>query len=179
MAGYDLSKNSTMTEGQDATIMVAVHNNDKIMKETELRDATVKKVPNLVKPRNESLVHPTEDLLKAYATEGYLENYGPDWSTYHIEAALCCGPHPLANSSTAMASLHAKNAENIKNGYSKVVRYGDINGNTPEKFKISPVAMIPHKSREFRTILDLSFRLKHHGYLMDYGNLATTEQAPE
>ena len=33
--------------------------------------------------------------------------------------------------------------------------------NIPPNFKLSPVAMIPHKSRAFRGILDLSFQLRH------------------
>ena len=40
-----------------------------MLKETELQDAIGKKMPNLVKPRNEALVHPEEDLIEAYTTE--------------------------------------------------------------------------------------------------------------
>ena len=38
--------------------------------------------------------------------------------------------------------------------------------------------MIPHKSRKFRTILDLSFRLRHRGKLLESVNSATVKQAP-
>ena len=78
-----------------------------------------------------------------------------------------------------MAALHAETTENIKNVYIKVVRYGDIKGNTPEMLNTPPVTMIPHKLRDFRTILDLSFLLKHNKQLMYYFNLANTKQAPE
>ena len=61
-----------------------------------------------------------------------------------------------------MVALHAKNAENIKNGYAKVVQYGVINGNTPITLNISPFAIIQYKLQEFRTILYLSFQLKHN-----------------
>ena len=58
------------------------------------------------------------------------------------------------------------------------MRYGGIKGNTPVKLKISPVAMTQNKSWEFRTILDLSFRLKQNGQLMDSVKSTTTKQAP-
>jgi len=41
-----------------------------------------------------------------------------------------------------------------------MIKIGELRKKMPEKLKISPVAMIPHKSRDFRTILDLSFKLK-------------------
>ena len=59
-----------------------------------------------------------------------------------------------------------------------MVKYGDLKNNIPPKLKISPVAMIPHKSRKFRTILDLSFRLCHKGKLLESVNSATVKQAP-
>ena len=40
------------------------------------------------------------------------------------------------------------------------------------------VAMVPHKSRKFRTILDLSFRLRHKGKLLPSVNSNTTKLAP-
>ena len=48
----------------------------------------------------------------------------------------------------------------------------------PKKLKISPIAIIPHKSRSYRTILDLSFRPRHLGKLMESVNSATVKQAP-
>ena len=114
-------------------------------KETELQNTIGKKMPNLIKPLVEALVHPAAYLLEAYATEGCPKNYGPDWTTDHIAAALRRGPHPSENSSAAMATLHSETAENIKNGYAKVVRYGDIKGNTPVKLKIPPSTMVHHK----------------------------------
>ena len=123
-AGYYLSKIATTTEEQNSAIRVAFHNEDTMPKETEIQDAIGKKMPNLIKPRNEPLVRPTADLLKAYATEGFPENFDLEWSTDHIEATLRRGPHPSENSFAATAALHAETAEKIKNGYAKVVQYG-------------------------------------------------------
>ena len=46
------------------------------------------------------------------------------------------------------------------------------------KLKFSSVATIPHKSRSFRTILDLSFQLRHCGKLAESINLETVKLAP-
>ena len=42
----------------------------------------------------------------------------------------------------------------------RLVLYDDIKGNTPPKMKVSPIDAIPHKSKAFILILDLSFLLK-------------------
>jgi len=72
----------------------------------------------------------------------------------------------------------AETDEKVKNGYAQVLRYCNIMRNMPKNLKISPVVMIPHKSRSFRTILDLSFQLRHLGKRMESGNTATVKQAP-
>jgi hypothetical protein len=59
-----------------------------------------------------------------------------------------------------------------------VVLWDDIKENPPPQLKISPLAMIPHKSRQFRAILDLSFRLRlKDGTHVPSVNEATTLEA--
>ncbi len=41
----------------------------------------------------------------------------------------------------------------------QVVEWDSIKDNPPAELKISPIAAIPHKSKAFRSILDLSFHL--------------------
>ena len=72
----------------------------------------------------------------------------------YIEATIKRGPHLSADSTRVMEVLHAETEEKVKNGYAKIHCYGDIKGKF-KKLKISPVAMILHKYRAFRTILDL------------------------
>ena len=108
-------------EKQDAAIKLAFYNGNTMAEETELQYDIDRKTPNLVKPRNEALVHTSKYLLEAYATEGWLENCGPYWKTDHIEAALLSDPQTLANSSASMAARHKETTETIKNGYAKVV----------------------------------------------------------
>jgi hypothetical protein len=67
----------------------------------------------------------------------------------------------------------------VKAGQCKVVLWDDIKHNPLEQLKISPLAMIPHKSRAFRAILDLSFRLRlKDGSEVPSVNEATTLEAP-
>jgi len=170
--------NLAMTkEEQHAAIRQAFTNTDTMPQETELKEA-IGKIPSLVMPRNEARLHVAADLIDAYSTNGCPTDCGPDWTQAHVEAALHKGPHSSANAPDALQALHTETEEKQANGYAKVIRYGDIKNNMPKKLKISPVAMIPHKSRSFRTILDLSFRLHHFGKLMESVNSATVKQAP-
>ena len=50
---------------------------------------------NLIKPRNETLLHPSADLLGAYNTDGCPKNCVPDWKTDRMESTLHCVPHYL------------------------------------------------------------------------------------
>lgn len=46
--------------------------------------------------------------------------------------------------------------EKVEQGYAQLVAWDAIKNNPPKTLKISPIAAIPHKSRGFRMILDLS-----------------------
>ena len=59
------------------------------------------------------------------------------------------------------------------------MKFGDLLRDMPKKLKISPVAMIPHKSRQYRAILDLSFNLKMSGKKMSSVNDGTVPTAPQ
>ena len=51
-------------------------------------------------------------------------------------------------------------ADKVAKGQARVVLWDDIKHDHPKQLKISPVAAIPHKSRAYRSILDLSFALR-------------------
>ena len=165
------------TEEQNAAIRYAFANDDTLPQEKELADALGKST-SLVQPRKQALAHPAASLIDAYAKNGCPVDCGPDWSQEHLEAAIRRGPHPSADEPDAMKALHAETNEKVANGYAKIVRYGDLQHDMPSNLKISPVAMIPHKSRSYRTILDLSFQLRHKGKLLPSVNDATVKLAP-
>lgn len=60
-----------------------------------------------------------------------------------------------------------------------MVLWFDIKDNYPRQLKISPVAAIPHKSRAYRSILDLSFALLlEEGGVVESVNDTTEKLAP-
>ena len=103
----------------------------------------------LMWPRTFSLSHPAADMLHKWATNGCPADCGPDWSDDQIIAALKRGAHPSAQLPEATEYLYSETTEKVKAGHLKVVRWGDIKANRPRNLKLSPVALIPHKSRSF------------------------------
>ena len=57
----------------------------------------------------------------------------------------------------------------------RLVLYDKIRGNIPTQMKVSPIAVIPHKSKAFILILDLSFSLK----LTPYGRVFSANENSE
>ena len=137
------------------------------------------KKSGLMWPSGPALAHPAAPLLHEYATGGCPVDCGPDWSRDQIEAALQYGSHPSAQQEEARECLIQETRLKVEEGFAKIVTYKDIKHKLPKKLKLSPIAMIPHKSRKFRAILDLSFQLraqkdKKHPSVND----ATVKQAP-
>ena len=124
------------------------------------------------------MAHVSADLITSYTKYGSPTDCGPEWTKEHIESGILKGPHTSAHVPAARQALLKEKDEKVKNGYAKVMRYGDIMHALPSKLKFSSVATIPHKSRSFRTILDLSFQLRHCGKLAESINLETVKMAP-
>ena len=118
-------------------------------------------------------------MLLNFAKNGCPVNCGSDWTRDEIVAALRRGPHPSARQQNAAQALHKEVHDKVAQGYAKIVKWKDIKNNLPANLKLSPVAQIPHKSRSFRTILDLSYELKHNGARIPSVNRSTALQAPE
>ena len=79
----------------------------------------------------------------------------------------------------AIAQLKGEIEGKVKEKQCKVILWDDIKDNPPKQMKVSPLAMIPHKSRGFRAILDLSFRLRlKKGGMLPSVNEKTTLEAP-
>ena len=60
----------------------------------------------------------------------------------------------------AMEQHQAEVEEKVAKGQVRVVPWEELKKALPDKLKLSPIAMVPHKSRVWRAILDLSFILK-------------------
>jgi len=117
--------------------------------------------------------HPAFDMLFKYATEGCPVDCGESWSREHLEAAIQRGPHISAKSTEAAACLREEALEKVKQGYAEIVNWEDIKESPHPNLKISPLAAVPHKSRLFCAILDLSYHLRLHGIYLPSVNEAT------
>ena len=139
---------------------------------------TIGKCMGLMRPQSTFLgTHAAIPLLQAYAMDGCPVDCGPKWSKEKIELLLRRGPHRSALSPNALIQLRAETKDKCAQGYARVVRWGDIKKHLPRRLKISPVVMIPHKSKPYRCILDLSFSLYHKGKKYTSVNATTTPQA--
>jgi len=131
-------------------------------------------------PSGLALHHPAAPLLKEWATYGCPTQTGRPWTTVEMQEAIDHGPHRSALSKEAIAHFKAEVDEKVMSGQAKLVSWDAIKANPPENLKISPIAAIPHKSKQFRSILDLSFhlRLKQGGVLPSV-NSTTVKTAPK
>ena len=120
---------------------------------------TPKKNQGLMRPTGPALNHPAAPLLENYSKNGCPVDCSPDLKVDQILAALAYGAHPSAKIPGALKSCLIAEAERkVENGFATIVTWEDIKNDLSKKLKILPVAMIliPHKSRAFRGILDLS-----------------------
>ena len=112
-------------------------------------------------PQGLALHHPAAATLLRYATKGCPVETGKHWSLEELEAAILKGPHKSALVPAAIEQLQAEVAEKVAKGHARVVDWEQLKADgVPPELKISPIAMIPHKSRAFRAILDLSFGIR-------------------
>lgn len=115
---------------------------------------------NLMFPRNKALLHPAAPMLEAFARKGCPVNGGTPWSTDQIQAYLAFGNHPSASSPAASTAIQKEVLERVKDGLCHLVPYLSIAGHLPRNLKLSPLAAIPHKTRQFRLIQDLSYKVQ-------------------
>jgi hypothetical protein len=136
-------------------------------------------IRGLVFPRWRAMDHPAAPLLREYAKLGCPVDVGRDWTVSELEAAVARGPHVSALEDDAIAQIQVEAREKEAQGFAKIYLWEDLKKKLPEALKLSPLAMIPHKSRKYRAILDLSFALRLDGYNLPSVNEATKRCAPE
>ncbi len=118
-------------------------------------------------------------MLKDWATFGCPMKTGQPWSKSKIWEAVAWGPHRSALSLKAIAHFAAKAAKKVQTKQARLVQWDNIKDNPPKELKISPIAAIPHKSKDFCSILDLSFRLRlANGGVLTSVNDTTKKTAP-
>jgi len=134
-------------------------------------------------PQNLALDHPAADVLKSYSQQGCPVNTGKKWTMEMWEAMIEKGPHISALEPDAIKQMQEEVATKVKAKQCEVVEWEWLKSQpreTWEQLKISPIAMVPHKSRKYRAILDLSFSLKlKDGGVIQSVNDASVKTAPK
>jgi hypothetical protein len=133
----------------------------------------------LMWPQGIAFLHDAATLLDSYSRVGCPTDCGPQWTKEHIIAAIQRGAHPTAKKKEARQYLIVQTMNKVQENFAKIVRWGDIRDNIPPSLKISPIAMIPHKSRDYRSILDLSFQIRLKGTRQASVNQSTNKLAPQ
>jgi hypothetical protein len=128
----------------------------------------------LMLPTGPALDHPAAPLLLELATLGCTTAIDGQWSMDMLEAAIAQGAHPSALVPDAAAQLRAETLEKVEQGYARLVTWAELRHNPPPNLKISPIAAVPHKSRGFRMILDLSHGITVNGIRHPSVNESTT-----
>ena len=173
----------TPTETNTPTIMSKtdvkklIENNNLFPPEIPVKSAIGKY--GLMWPRGIAFAHDAAPLLTSYSEKGCPTDCGPQWTKEHIIAAITRGAHPTAKIPIARRYLINQTMAKVHEKFAKVIKWGDIKNNIPKNLKISPIAMIPHKSRDYRSILDLSFQLRIKGKLHPSVNKTTNKLAPQ
>ncbi len=111
-------------------------------------------------PQGLALRHEAVGLLAEWAQFGCPTRTGQDWSLAEIQAAIDRGPHQSALKPNAIGHFAEEVSSKVTKGQARVVFWDDIKSNHPKQLKVSPVAAIPHKLQAYRSILDLSFKLR-------------------
>lgn len=131
----------------------------------------------LMAPSGLALQHPAACMLLEFAIDGCPTVTGDNWTPDMLEAALKKGAHPSALVPEAATQLRSETLEKVEQGFARLVLWDDVKEDPPAKLKISPIAAVPHKSRGFRMILDLSYGVTVDGTKMPSVNEATDRSA--
>jgi hypothetical protein len=121
------------------------------------------------------------ELLEEWATYGCPTQTGQTWMQELMQAAVDRAPHCLALSDDIIAHFRAEVDEKVKSGQAKLVMWDSTKENPPPvELKISPIVAIPHMSKLFCSILDLSFHLRlKQGGIVPSVNSTTIKTAPK
>ena len=96
-----------------------------------------------------------------------------------LDAAVEKGPHMLAREPGAAVQFHQEALEKAEQGFCWIVKWRTLQHKPPKNLKISPLAAVPHKSRLWRAILDLSFELEVSGERIPSVNDSSKALAPK
>ena len=122
---------------------------------------------NEICPSGIATSHPAGELLSEWSKMGCPTKTGRPWSKEEMWEAVARGPHQSSRSTEALGHFAAESAEKVRVGQAMLVLWDDIKDNPP------------HKSKVFRSILDLSFSLRlKNGGILESANNSTVKMVP-
>ena len=130
-----------------------------------------------MRPNGPALRHPSAKLLLVISEDGPDTGIEIEYPIELLEEALRRGAHPSAQQLEAATALRNETLEKVQQGFAHLISWKLLRKKLPAKLKLSPIAAIPHKSRAFRMILDLSFAFALAGISWPSVNQATNRQA--
>ena len=134
---------------------------------------------NCMCPQGVALSHPAATLLQEYTTHGCPINTGPSWSHNQLNSTIAYGPHESALTADAIDQLSTEVHEKLSLTQVTLVPWAASKHDPPTHLKISPIAMVPHKSQKFWVVLDLSFSCHGNGGCLVLSvNSTTIKTAP-
>ena len=129
-----------------------------------------------MQPTGPALAHPAAPMLQRFAEEGCPGPITQSFGLEQLEHAIRRGAHPSARSYKARAALHLEVQEKVAQGYARLIPWEHLKKALPPSIRISPIAAIPHKTRDFRMILDLSYMFTIDGTPWQSVNEASNPQ---
>ena len=151
---------------------------------TETQSKLNKNVParGLMFPGKLAQQHPFGPTLKKYGTTGCPVEIAEDWTLQELDQAVAYGAHPSAETPEASAACRQEALEKVEQGFAKLIPWSQLRrqilANRKRHTKVSPVAAIPHKSRLFRMILDLSSKGQRRTNTKAVNELTNEDAAP-
>ena len=115
---------------------------------------------NNMRPSVLAVHHPTYETLKIYATGGVPFKDWPKFDQRRNPYVSDKGSPRVSFGRRSNCSFSAEAKEEVALNQTRLVCYKKFKVKFPTKMKVSPIAEISHKSKELRSILDLSFSLK-------------------
>jgi hypothetical protein len=166
-----------LQDDQDPTSMWTTHRGSASLPP---KTTLLPKYLNKTCPQGLATSHPAGELLVEWSQLGCPTRTGRPWLKMEMWEAVEQGPHQSSLSPEAIAHFKVESKEKVTAGQARIIVWDDIKDNPPPQLKVSPIAAIPHKSKDFRSILDLSFRLQlRNGGFLDSVNDTTIKLAPK
>ena len=127
--------------------------------------------------------HPAGPMLQAFGTTGCPADITEDWTIDQLDAAVAYGAHPSATAPEAASALRKEALEKVEQNFAKLMPWRTLRRliveGSHKHTKISPIAAIPHKSRLFRMILDLSSKGQRNNQTKSVNELTNPDTAPQ